>query len=46
MNVRLYTHESELAFSNSKVLIRGDQVHYVVLVEPSQVEDMIEALRP
>jgi small nuclear ribonucleoprotein (snRNP)-like protein len=44
-NARLITHEAELKLNNSKMLIRGDQVHYAVLVEPSQVEDLIEALR-
>jgi small nuclear ribonucleoprotein (snRNP)-like protein len=45
INARLISHEAELRLDNSKMLIRGDQVHYAVLVEPSQVEDLIEALR-
>jgi small nuclear ribonucleoprotein (snRNP)-like protein len=45
MSARLVSHEVELKLNNSKMLIRGDQVQYVALVEPSQVEDLIEALK-
>jgi len=47
IGVRIYTHESEVELTKaSKMLIRGDQLQYALLVEPEQINEVVEALRP
>lgn len=44
INAKIVTPESR--FKASKLLIRGDQVQHILLVEPDYVDEAVEALKP
>ena len=43
VNAKVFSPES--SFKASKMLVRGDQVQYMWLVEPSEVEGVLEGLK-